>query len=155
MLVRKLRLQRGWSQEHLAELVGVTPRTIQRIERGYKPGLEEDLPMSTNDQTLATPTLAADEEAAIQYVKGIKEFYSHLAFYIVFVLAYAAIWGFVAFTNPMPNREFAFSFLFLGALGWGVGLVVHGLIAFETIGRRWPGVDWEKKAIEKRLGRKL
>lgn len=40
MLVRKLRLQRGWSQEHLAELVGVSVRTIQRIERGYSPGLE-------------------------------------------------------------------------------------------------------------------
>jgi len=34
MLVRKLRLQRGWSQEHLAELVGVSVRTVQRIERG-------------------------------------------------------------------------------------------------------------------------
>ena len=40
MIVRKLRLQRGWSQEHLADMTGLSTRTIQRIERGEKPGLE-------------------------------------------------------------------------------------------------------------------
>ncbi|WP_309247253.1 helix-turn-helix transcriptional regulator [Shewanella sp. VB17] len=34
MIVRKLRLQRGWSQEHLSQLSGLSVRTIQRIERG-------------------------------------------------------------------------------------------------------------------------
>ena len=34
MIVRKLRLQRGWSQEQLAEMSGLSTRTIQRIERG-------------------------------------------------------------------------------------------------------------------------
>lgn len=34
MLVHKLRLQRGWSQEQLADLSGLSVRTIQRIERG-------------------------------------------------------------------------------------------------------------------------
>ena len=36
MIVRKLRLQRSWSQEHLSEISGVSVRTIQRIERGQK-----------------------------------------------------------------------------------------------------------------------
>jgi transcriptional regulator with XRE-family HTH domain len=31
MLVQKLRLQRGWSQQQLAELSGLKVRTIQRI----------------------------------------------------------------------------------------------------------------------------
>ncbi len=34
MLVQKLRLQRGWSQEQLATVSGLSVRTIQRIERG-------------------------------------------------------------------------------------------------------------------------
>jgi DNA-binding XRE family transcriptional regulator len=34
MIVQKLRIQRGWSQEQLAELTGLRARTIQRIERG-------------------------------------------------------------------------------------------------------------------------
>ncbi|MEI2814828.1 MAG: helix-turn-helix transcriptional regulator [Burkholderiaceae bacterium] len=40
MLVQKLRLQRGWSQEQLAELSGLSVRTIQRIERGLPASTE-------------------------------------------------------------------------------------------------------------------
>ncbi|VDR27163.1 Predicted transcriptional regulator [Raoultella terrigena] len=38
--VKQLRLQHAWSQEQLAELAGVSVRTIQRIENGDRPGLE-------------------------------------------------------------------------------------------------------------------
>lgn len=40
MMLRKLRLDRGWSQEQLARLSGLNIRTIQRIERGHNAGLE-------------------------------------------------------------------------------------------------------------------
>ena len=40
MLVQKLRVQRGWSQEQLAELTGLSARTIQRIERGQNASAE-------------------------------------------------------------------------------------------------------------------
>ena len=40
MIVRKLRLQHGWSQDQLAQLSGLSIRTIQRIERGQTPGLD-------------------------------------------------------------------------------------------------------------------
>ncbi len=40
MIIRKLRLRSGWSQDQLAELSGLSIRTIQRIERGQKPSLE-------------------------------------------------------------------------------------------------------------------
>lgn len=39
MDLRRLRLGRGWSQEHLAEVSGLSVRTIQRIENGGQPGL--------------------------------------------------------------------------------------------------------------------
>lgn len=39
MDLRELRLNRGWSQEHLAEVSGLSVRTIQRIENGQQPGL--------------------------------------------------------------------------------------------------------------------
>jgi transcriptional regulator with XRE-family HTH domain len=39
-LVQKLRLQRGWSQEQLAELSTLSVRTVQRIERGQTASLE-------------------------------------------------------------------------------------------------------------------
>jgi transcriptional regulator with XRE-family HTH domain len=40
MIVRKLRLQRGWTQEHLAEMTGLSVRSIQRLERGQPGSLE-------------------------------------------------------------------------------------------------------------------
>lgn len=38
--VRRLRLERAWSQEQLAEMTALSVRTIQRIENGHQPGLE-------------------------------------------------------------------------------------------------------------------
>jgi transcriptional regulator with XRE-family HTH domain len=34
--IKRWREERQWSQEHLAELAGITARTIQRIESGEK-----------------------------------------------------------------------------------------------------------------------
>lgn len=39
-MIKKIRISKGWSQEQLAQLSGLSIRTIQRIERGHKAGLE-------------------------------------------------------------------------------------------------------------------
>lgn len=38
--VKEYRLRNAWSQEQLAELASLSVRTVQRIEKGHKPGLE-------------------------------------------------------------------------------------------------------------------
>ena len=43
MLVQKLRLQRGWSQEQLADLNLTSVRTIQRLETGYTASVDFSL----------------------------------------------------------------------------------------------------------------
>jgi transcriptional regulator with XRE-family HTH domain len=40
MDLKKLRLEKGWSQEQLADISGVSARTVQRLEKGEKPGME-------------------------------------------------------------------------------------------------------------------
>ena len=40
MLIRKRRIDKGWSQETLAQVSGLSVRTVQRIERGGKASLE-------------------------------------------------------------------------------------------------------------------
>ena len=40
MDLSKLRHERSWSQEQLAEISGVSARTVQRIEKGEKAGME-------------------------------------------------------------------------------------------------------------------
>ncbi|MBT6078123.1 MAG: helix-turn-helix transcriptional regulator, partial [Oceanospirillaceae bacterium] len=40
MIIRKLRLERSWSQQQLAEYSGLSIRTIQRLEKGRVPSEE-------------------------------------------------------------------------------------------------------------------
>jgi len=159
MIVRKLRLQRGWTQEQLAEMAGLSVRSIQRIERGQNFSLESlkclaavfevDLSaLQTGGEKMNSETMLADDEKeAIVYVKGIKEFYTHLFMFLFFTVIFCGIFGLVyGFAPRVRWMYFAFA-------GWGIGVVLHGLNAYELI--NFFGPKWEKKLIEKRLGRRL
>ncbi len=165
MILRKLRLQRGWSQEQVAEMTDLSVRTIQRIERGGKSSLESAKALaavfqvevsifyqSSGEKTMnneientqsneSTNHVTEEEKAAINYVKGIKEFYGHLFMFVIFQIAF------------LVTGKFSYPQLMWVLLGWGAGLVMHGLVAFEFFGSF--GTQWEKKQIEKKLGRKL
>ena len=165
MVVRKLRLQRGWSQDQLAQLSALSVRTIQRVERGQKPGLEtsrslaavfevdistfmaEDQPMnkqtnaeSPNTQSREQINVTPDEEEAMNYAKGIKEFYTSLSIYAILVVTFVI----AGFHEPEVYWVFA---------GLGIGLILQGLLAYEIISLPWQ--NFERRIIEKRLGRKL
>jgi len=152
MIIRKLRLQRGWTQSQLAEMAGVTSRTIQRIERGQRPSLETCKALAsvfevnlsiikTEEITMNDDVnLKADEQEALAYAKRIKEFYEFLFVYVVMAVVF-----FIKFSGE-PKVYIVF-----GALG--LALLIQGLIAFEKISFITP--NWEKKLVEKRLGRKL
>lgn len=153
MIVRKLRLQRGWSQEQLAEMTGLSARTIQRIERGQKPSLESaramaavfEVDLSTFDlgepQMNEKVTVTDDERAALAYVKQLKEFYTHGFMYMLFSIL--LLWD-----NGIDDPV-----VFWGLIGWTAGIIVHGLVTFEKL--NFIGANWEKRMVEKRLGRKL
>lgn len=154
MIVRKLRLQRGWSQEQLAEMMDVSTRTIQRIERGHKPGLETSKSLAavfevdvgtfnSGDNVMnESQTLKTDELLAMQYVKGVIEFYGHLLMYTVFssVFLLTGGWNLEGILWPF--------------MGWGLGLLMHGLWSFDVFGTA-ASPRWERRMVEKRLGRKL
>lgn len=155
MIIRKLRLQRGWSQEQLSQLSGLSIRTIQRIEQGQKAGLESlkslaaVFEIQVSDLQMEPPmnkeiSVTEDEKQAINYVKGIKGFYSNLTTY---VLVISALFVINYFTSP------GYWWAVWPALGWGIGIVSHALSAFEVLNIFGP--EWEKKQVEKRLGRKL
>ena len=115
MLIQKLRLQRGWSQEQLAEVSGLSARTIQRLERG-QPGSLESLKclaavFEIDLERLKEPAMEAprsndlrpDEALALAHVRKVKGFYLHLIQYLVVIgvlaainlLAYPRFWWFV------------------------------------------------------------
>lgn len=151
MIIRKLRLEQGWSQEQLAELCNLSVRTIQRIERGQKPSLEtlnalaavfeievSNLTMEA-DMTPKT-TLSTEEEKVITYVRDIKGFYSHLIKYVIVIFCLLII-------NMINSPDYYW--VIWPALGWGVGVLFHGLNVFEFFDFLSP--KWEKRQIEKRL----
>ena len=166
MIIRKLRLKKGWSQEQLAELTDVSVRTIQRVERGHKPGLETSKALATifkvdvalittgEDKMNLENKLKQDETEAILYVKGIKEFQTHFLFYLICLIGisiasfYSGPSMYPGVIGWQPGVILTWAFI-----GWGFGLLIHGLAVYEMINLFNP--NWEKNKIEKRLGRKL
>jgi len=155
MIVRKLRLKRAWSQEQLAQFSGLNIRTIQRIERGQKAGLESLKSLAAvfevelnellpEENMNSSDKISEEENRVIEHVKDIKGFYSHLINYTVVVMGLFLI-NFL--TSP------GYYWAWWAALGWGIGLISHGISVFEVYS--FFGADWEKKQIEKRLGKKL
>ena len=153
MLIRKLRLERGWSQETLAEISGLSVRTIQRLERGGKASLESlsalaaTFGISISDLSMEAEMykqneLSAPEQQALEYVRDIKGFYHHVIWYVAVNIA-LAVWNLI---DSPDNLWFLWC-----ALGWGAGLVAHGLAVFEVVNLFGP--QWERREVEKRLER--
>lgn len=165
MLIQKLRLQRGWSQQQLADLSGLSVRTIQRLERGQSPSVESLKSLAAvfeidfselqrtdpmNHTTLTDPLssdhpqrLSAEEALALNQVRMLKGFYVHLTQYVIVISALFAfnLW------QDIPHLWAVWP-----ALGWGIGLALH---AARVFGLHPFGAEWEKQQVEKRLGRKL
>jgi Predicted transcription factor, homolog of eukaryotic MBF1 len=155
MIIRKLRLQRGWSQDQLSQMTGLSIRTIQRIERGQKPSLESQKSLAAVFEINLTElqveqdmsneiTISDEEQKAIDEVRAIKDFYSHLSTYVFTIVLLFIL-------NYMTSPDYIWTWWVV--LGWGIGIVSHGLSTFEII--NFFGPEWEKKQIEKRLGKKL
>ena len=156
MLVQKLRLQRGWSQQQLAELSGLNVRTIQRIEKGQEPSVESlkslaavfNVEFSTLKEqgmdNAVSETQSAEEILAFNQVRKLKDFYIHLANYVLVIALLTVI---NALTTP--NHWWVQWVI----MGWGIGVFFHWLQISERFGLF--GSKWEKEQVEKRLGRKL
>lgn len=157
MLIQKLRLQRGWSQQHLAEISGLSARTIQRIEAGHPASLESlkslaavfevdlnELNPESTMEALTDNTLARQEAEAFRYVRRLKRFYMSL-------ITYVAMMVFLTIINLVSSPKH----LWVGwvALFWGLGLVLSAARLF--LPDRLLGGDWEKREVERRLGRPL
>ncbi|MGL4094713.1 2TM domain-containing protein [Agrobacterium fabrum] len=159
MLVQKLRLQRGWSQEQLAIVSGLSVRTIQRIERGQSASLETlatlasvfeidvsqlTVEKETDMQSIAVDSREAEEAIAFERVRKIKKFYLHVAQYVLVIAILVVI-------NLVTSPHYFWAIW--PALGWGVALVMNGMTTFDLV--PFLNAAWERKKVEDYLGRKL
>lgn len=138
-------------------MAGISPRTLQRIERGANASpetlkclasvLETDFTelredMTTSDQAAAAPKLSSREQDAMEYVRDIKSFYSHLATFAVVLIALTAM-------NLIVTPGYLW--VLWVAFGWSIGVISHALSVFEITNVFGP--DWERRQIQKRLNR--
>lgn len=156
MLIQKLRLQRGWSQEDLAELSGVSVRTIQRLERGKSGSLDSLKALAAvfeidfnrlKEPAMDTPhagDLRPDEALALAHVRKVKGFYIHLCYYVGIVVV-------LGIFNAVSDRSHWWSLWVAGT--WGVAVIIHAVSVFNLI--PFMNGDWEKRQVEKYLQRNL
>lgn len=158
MLVQTLRLKKGWTQEQLATVSGVSVRTIQRIERGEAASAESlkalaaafDVDFQTlkepdMDTAIASPTARLDAELllAFDHVRRKRRFFGS-------ILAYGLVVPVLALLNLFLTPRFPWAVF--PAVIWGAALAVAWL---RLAGWSPLGVAWERREVEKRLGRSL
>lgn len=142
--IKKMRLERHWSQDQLAEMSGLSIRTIQRIENGENAGLESlkslaavfEINIADSDKKEEIDQIRS-EEAYVQKVKG---------FYKLFAIAILSLVApFIIAINNSSDWNF---FLWI-LLSWAVILGIYSLNVFEFF-----GAEWERKLINKKFKKK-
>ncbi len=142
--IKKLRLERHWSQEQLAEMSGLSIRTIQRIENGENAGLESLKSLAAVFETTIEDSNKKEELEQVRkeeaYIQKLKGFYKLVAIAILSMIAPIII----AFTDT----NFWIIVLWI-LLGWFIIIGIYSLNTFEFFGE-----EWQKKQIEKKFGSK-
>ncbi|MCK0068230.1 MULTISPECIES: helix-turn-helix domain-containing protein [Kordiimonas] len=170
MSVQKYRLEKAWSQEELAFHAGVSVRTIQRIESGKTASLEtlkclaavletnvsdlmtqertmsektETRPENTTENHPSFSSLKASREAeAIEHVKNLKGFYTHL---LVFVLVMPGLILLNLLLTPV------FHWWIFVLVPWLFAIALQGAITCNFF--KFLGPEWEEREFRKRMNR--
>ncbi|OIQ30881.1 MAG: hypothetical protein BM564_01320 [Bacteroidetes bacterium MedPE-SWsnd-G2] len=128
--IKNLRLERHWSQEQLAEMSGLSVRTIQRIEKGGNAGLESvkalasvfEVNLSANTQTNPN-SLSEVDTSYTDSLKGLYKFIALAVFSLILPLVLS-----------INDSSFWPVFLWM-LLGWVVLILVYALNAFNLFGK--------------------
>jgi transcriptional regulator with XRE-family HTH domain len=179
MLVQKLRLKKGWSQQQLAELSGLSARTIQRLEAGQPASTETlkslaavfdvdfsilqpepDMNIPTPASAVSTMTPSAPmarppEPFNAQQVDRQEaeafEYVRRLKKFYMHLMRYVVICSLILVVNLIVNPHRLFALGVIG--GWGIGILIHAMRVFQP--RGFLGPRWEREQVERRLGRPL
>tara|TARA_R110002124_G_scaffold82972_5_gene217537 strand:+ start:1240 stop:1698 length:459 start_codon:yes stop_codon:yes gene_type:complete len=142
--IKKMRLERHWSQEQLAEMSGLSTRTIQRIENGENAVFESLKSLVAVFETTITDSDKNDERDQIieeeSYVEKVKGFYK---LFSVALLSLA-----VPFIIALNDSSFWIVFLWI-LLTWGIVIGVYPINVFDFFGE-----DWKRKIIDKKFKKK-
>jgi transcriptional regulator with XRE-family HTH domain len=142
--IKEMRLERHWSQDQLAEMSGLSIRTIQRIENGENAGLESlkalaavfEINIADSDKKKEIEQVR-EEEAYVQKVKG---FYKLLAIAVMSLIV-----PLILAANDTANWS-TLGWIFIS---WVVILSVYSLNMFDFFGEKW-----KRKLINRKFKKK-
>jgi len=130
--IKKMRLEHHWSQDQLAEMSGLSIRTIQRIENGENAGLESlkslaavfEINIADSGKNQEMKQIRKEEE----YVQNVKGFYKLLAVAILSLV--------VPLILAISDASNWSIFLWM-MLSWLVLLGIYSLNVFDFFGDEW------------------
>ena len=157
MTIKQRRVEKGWSQLQLAEFSGVSLRTVQRLEKGHRPTTEtlksvaavfeidfQELIDNQQSQAIDESSLSELEKQELERIRKQQGFIRDLLIFATLIpLAFLA-----SFTGILSLRT-----VLLGLLGWATYFVWEAFNVFEA--KDFFDKDWEKRVLEKRIGRKV
>ena len=139
--IKKMRLERHWSQDQLAEMSGLSIRTVQRIENGENAGLESlkslaavfETNIADSDKKMELEQVRKEEE----YVQNVKGLYKLLAVALISLIV-----PLILAISDSSN----WSILLWLVLSWLVLLGVYSLNVFDFFGD-----EWKRKLIKNKF----
>lgn len=128
--LRRWREERCWSQEHLAEIAGISLRTMQRIETGASASHESAKALAAVfDVELSALIVDIDGEVdkAVAREEAKKLLQLRMSFGIHLV-SYVLVISILVMINlaQSPDRLW----VLWPAIGWGIGVIAHGATAY-------------------------
>tara|TARA_B110001454_G_scaffold70226_1_gene68408 strand:+ start:764 stop:1228 length:465 start_codon:yes stop_codon:yes gene_type:complete len=144
--IKKLRLERHWSQDQLSEMSGLSIRTIQRIENGENAGLESlkslaavfEINIADSDKKEEMEQIRKEEE----YVQNLKGFYKFLALAIFSLV----VFFFIAIVDSDSEGWYLFFYMLIF---YALGLGFYSLNVFDFFGE-----EWKQKMVNKKFKKK-
>ena len=144
--IKKMRLERHWSQEQLAEMSGLSKRTIQRIENGENAGLESLKSLAAVFETNIEDSNKKEELDQIRkeetYIQKLKGFYKLLGLALINLI----LFFFIAVNDSDSEGWWLFIYMLIT---WIAFLGIYSFISFDFFGE-----EWKKKMIDKKFKKK-
>ncbi|PHS74541.1 MAG: hypothetical protein COB56_09095 [Robiginitomaculum sp.] len=141
MSLKEIRIQRNWSQDELALLSGLSVRTIQRIERNHKAGLESlkslaavfNIEVAELREELKVVNINEENEEV--FANNIIRFYA-ISAALIFMLIFPLMSALQDPSNWGPFMVMCFSWM-----------LIIGVLAWQTFGSSWRNIiiSWHQK----------
>ena len=142
--IKNLRLELHWSQDQLAEMSGLSVRTIQRIENGENAGLES---LKSLGAVFEKDVVDSDKKQEVEQARKEEEYVQNvIGFYKILAVALLSL--VVPFILAISDSSNWNVFLWV-LLSWAVLLGIYSLNVFDFFGH-----EWKRKLIENRFKKK-